>query len=95
MLNKIYSIHNLLKLENNNELNYLLTNNSLNSLNINNLDINNISKIIITELERFKVHIEEKNKMKDIQMNPLMNFNNPFPNQLSAFNLNNMQLNSN
>ena len=59
ILNQINSIHNLLKLENNNKLNNVIKNYSF---NIQNLELNEISDVINNELEEFKLYIMNKNK---------------------------------
>ena len=74
IINKIFSIHNSLKMENNNKLNQLINNYPLNSDNFN---INDMSNIILEELDTI-------NKKINIQNN---NENNKDNNEDNNFNL--------
>ena len=62
VLNKINSIHNLLRLKKNDKLNNLINT----KFNLNNLDLENISKVINEELEQFKNYIIKNNRKEQM-----------------------------
>ena len=72
ILNKINSIHSLLRLKNNNDLNDLL---NITPLNFDIL-FNNISKVITEELDEFQNHLISNNKKENIFKNSLKSQNN-------------------
>ena len=90
ILNKLNSIHSLLKLKENNKLNDILNNYSL---KIYHLEIDEISNILEEELDLFKNTIINKNKKEENEKN---NANNDIEIVLKLKDLNNLkQLNLN
>ena len=71
ILNKINSIHSLLRLKHNNDLNNLL---NITPLNFDIL-FNNISKVITEELDEFQNYLINNNKKENIFKNSLKSLN--------------------
>ena len=95
LLDNIYSMNILIKIENNNNLK-----NAINkySLNKNNLDINNISIIITEELEKLKNYIINNNHIDNnlnIHNDYDINEKNIFENNMEQNNQNNEKINLN
>ena len=89
ILNKIYSIHNLLNSQNNNKLKNLI---DVYPLNIENLNINEISNVINEELDMFKNKLKEKSeKIKDEEKISNLIGNN-YPQIINNYNKNQIKL---
>ena len=89
ILNKIYSIHNLLNSQNNNKLKNLI---DVYPLNIENLNINEISNVINEELDMFKNKFKEKSeKIKDEEKISNLIGNN-YPQIINNYNKNQIKL---
>ena len=89
ILNKIYSIHNLLNSQNTNKLKNLI---DVYPLNIENLNINEISNVINEELDMFKNKFKEKSeKIKDEEKISNLIGNN-YPQIINNYNKNQIKL---
>ena len=93
LLSEFNMIHNLFKFEINNQLNDIM---NLYPLNFQNLDIDNLSNVIIEELNQFKFHISNNGKI-NLNQKKINNFID-FPNNKKSNNnliLNNIENNYN